>query len=167
MFGKHWYRGGVLPKCMILALGTVLAWGFLTAAKPNLDRPLTRIDRMWLAGEPALDDQPKPGIYVWIDKKNFVFAAVADPLKTSRVYQWTITGAQGLRLLPGGDCKIAARDRKGIVLAARPRASVARCALSTKGEIRLSRFKTAGRPARMYVGPMGYSAARSIRIGRY
>ncbi|MBX2813672.1 MAG: hypothetical protein KTR25_17780 [Myxococcales bacterium] len=144
-----------------------MMFGLLGAAKPRTDRPLRRIDRMWLAGAPALDSGPKAGIYVWLEKKSFHFGVAPNPKKPKRVYQWTVSSSEMVRLVPGGDCKVAARSARGLVLAAMPAAGIAQCVVKTKGEIKISRAKAGARITNVYVGPSAMQAAASVRIGRY
>ena len=145
--------------------------GLLVAAKPPLKpsptRPVVRVDRMWLVGEPPLDGRPQPGVYAWIAQKNLEFAVVPQPGKRARVYQWSIASTKPVRLVEGGDCRIAARREYGLVLAARPVAGFARCMVISEGEFTLSRVLVGRRSAPTFLGPLAYKGASKIRIGSY
>lgn len=145
----------------------VLFWPFLLGAKPPEDGPVSRVDRMWAVGEPALDAEPKPGIYAWISNGKLAFAVAPVGDGRRRVYQWTVRSTQPLTLADSGDCKVAAKNELGLVLAARPARVVARCAVATEGEVTLSRFRVGRRAADAFVGPLAVPAARQVRIGRY
>lgn len=141
-------------------------WLLFAAAALGAAPPVGRIDRMWVIGEPALDGEPKPGVYAWIDRGQVAFAVAPRRDGRLRVFQWTVQAAD-VELVPEGDCKVGARSARALVLVARPVRSVARCRVEAKGEVTLRRFRVGRRAAPAFVGPLARRAARVVRIGRY
>lgn len=128
---------------------------------------MARIDRMWVVGAPALDGEPAPGIYAFIQDGRLAFAVAPVRDGRRRVFQWTVKADGPIELHDGGDCKVAARGGGAVVLAARPVSAVARCSVSLPGEVTLSRFKMGSGRADGFIGPLARPAAALVRIGRY
>lgn len=133
---------------------------------PEKAPAIDKIDRTRAVGAPVLDDDARPGLYVWVEDGAFQLAAVpprdgkskrrrsasfaAHFVSTERV---TTKRADDFVVRGGG---------KSVQLSTRS-SQITRGAFVTDGDVTI----TASKGVPLFVGPLAKRAARTLRIGRF
>lgn len=118
---------------------------------------------MWLVGAAAED---RPGLYLHAadGKLHFVLRGPADG--RLRVVQWSLRSAEPVRLVEAEECRVAARGRAGVVLAARTLGVPARCVVAVEGDVTVEQVRHGRRAFPFFAGPTARRAGARLRVVR-
>lgn len=157
------HRSWSLPLALAFACaGSVPGLAAGPEAPPAKGR-LSEVDRMWIVGAAAKE---APGLYLHAaeGKLHFTLRGPADG--RLRVVQWSLRSDAELALESGTECRVAAKNRNGVVLVARTLGVAARCVLRAEGEVSVENVQLGRRSYPLRVGPTGRRAASRLRVTR-
>ncbi|MEL7368067.1 MAG: hypothetical protein AAFN74_04075 [Myxococcota bacterium] len=127
---------------------------------PMQSRPLRRVDRAHVVGAPVLNDDARPGVYVWREDGRFQFAVVG----TRSVVQFQVRVSQAVTEAEQDGLRWRQKQSKHWV--ARSRGG-GRGSLRSRGGIKIGRAQVDGQRLPIFLGPLAYRAASTVEIGMF
>lgn len=158
---------------LVLALALVAPTAaFATKPKKSKKvRPIAKIDRTRVVGAPVLTEESTPGIYVWLEDGELRFAAVPRPPDKKNRPRVDRYAVKVISTKPvkrkSGDFRVAGGGAQKMRLEAVVKQQVARGAVKTKGDVKITDASRGGKRVPIFVGPLAKRAAPTVEIGRF
>ncbi len=151
----------LVTRVLIFAsLGLGLAVSSHAAPKKKRTRPVAKLDRMRAVGAPVLDQDPKAGVYVWLEDGWFRVAAASGKKRGKKTFRVTVSSTKPIQADPLDFRRVMSGTNR-ITLEARVGQVVAKGRIKTAGNISVSA------PHAVFVGPLSQRATNGVKIGRF